>query len=394
MSCQLTCNLTYVLNTTTLLLQKTGCSQNKVDFYTSPPVLTPLQLLRQVLREIAHEVVLRTDQLGEILHALKDASLAIRESLHEFLAMTGLGSLACVRVCVTGLLDNLRRYPGDRRSIVRCLRSLGLNHPLQVEALVPQLLLIHPAFDGVEPSVHDPQYLCKLILVLNACSKSPRILPLLEQHTLRHHAYLRDTHPNLTPPLLDPAATQQQVADAAGDAPPKASRNTRLFLQEALATTGHDHATLHSDLLKLASIDPELSAAANFAALYTRCTSLFLKVLGTRNLLGSPSVGGSSRRQASGALRASVEQLGRHTFRLRHAFTRLGPDAGAATRSMRVRTLALQLLYVVHGSTGSALPLCDNFLEQTEATHRCGYSCTGGRKILHAVPRKISLVAN
>ena len=255
---------------------------------------------------------------------------------------------------------------------MRCLRSLGLNHPLQVEALVPQLLLIHPAFDGVEPSVHDPQYLCKLILVLNACSKSPRILPLLEQHTLRHHAYLRDTHPNLTPPLL--GTTQQQVAaDAGGDAPPKASTNTRLFLQEALATTGHDHATLHSDLLKLASIEPELSAAANFAALYTRCTSLFLKVLGTRNWLGSPSAGGggsSSRRQARGALKAAVEQLGRHTFRLRHAFTRLGADAGAATRSMRVRTLALQLLYVVHGSTGSALPLCDNFLEQTEATHR------------------------
>ena len=54
-------------------------------------------------------MVLRTDQLGEILHALKDASLAIRESLHEFLSVTGLGSLACVRVCVTGLLDNLRR---------------------------------------------------------------------------------------------------------------------------------------------------------------------------------------------------------------------------------------------------------------------------------------------
>ncbi|CAL4092512.1 unnamed protein product, partial [Meganyctiphanes norvegica] len=57
-------------------------------------------------------------------------------------------------------------------------------------------------------------------------------------------------------------------------------------------------------------------------------------------------------------------------YRLRHAFTNLGPNEEACIRNLRVRTLALQLVYVVHGSTGSALGLCNNFLEHTEALHR------------------------
>ncbi|CAL4089100.1 unnamed protein product, partial [Meganyctiphanes norvegica] len=154
-----------------------------------------------VLQQIAENVSLRADQLGEVLHALKDSSLDIRESLHTFLGNTQLSTMACVKMCVTSLLDNLRRYSQDRRSIHRCLRNLGTNHPLLVQALVPELLLIHPYFDGVEPSVQDGEYICKLILVLNAAAYCSTILPLLEQHTLRHYAYLHDTLPHLVPVL-------------------------------------------------------------------------------------------------------------------------------------------------------------------------------------------------
>lgn len=41
----------------------------------------------------------------------------------------------------------------------------------------------------------------QLILVLNAAVQCPTILPLLEQHTIRHYAYLRDTMPQLVPVL-------------------------------------------------------------------------------------------------------------------------------------------------------------------------------------------------
>lgn len=68
-------------------------------------------LLLQVLQQVASHVTLRADQLEEILFALKDSSLDIRESLHTFLGTTLLSTIACVKLCVTGLLDNLRRYP-------------------------------------------------------------------------------------------------------------------------------------------------------------------------------------------------------------------------------------------------------------------------------------------
>ena len=32
--------------------------------------------------------------------------------------------------------------------------------------LVPQLLLIHPYFDGVEPSVQDGEYICKVNIII------------------------------------------------------------------------------------------------------------------------------------------------------------------------------------------------------------------------------------
>lgn len=72
---------------------------------------SPFSAFIQVLQQIACHITLRSDQLGEILHALKDSSLDIRESLHTFLATTILSTMDCIKLCVTGLIDNLRRYP-------------------------------------------------------------------------------------------------------------------------------------------------------------------------------------------------------------------------------------------------------------------------------------------
>ncbi|KAK3862961.1 hypothetical protein Pcinc_031216 [Petrolisthes cinctipes] len=323
----------------------------------------------QVLQQVAGLVTLRADQLEEILHALRDSSLDIRECLHTFLATTILSTISSVKLCVNALLENLRRYPQDRRSIHRCLRRVGMNHPTLVQALVAELLVIHPYFDGVEPSVQDPEYICKLILVLNAAVKCTTILPLLEQHTLRHYAYLRDTMPQLVPVL--------KLGEEWQPSRVLVSTNTLQFLKESVARVGRldrsstqlrmtVYQTVYSDLIKLADIDPSLSAAAHFAASYTECLLLFGKILSTRNWL-TPSL---LSMQQTGALKANVDRLLRTTFRLRHAFTNLSPVEEASIRSLRVRTLALQLVYVVHGSTGSALGLCDNFLEHTEALHR------------------------
>ncbi|KAK7078719.1 Integrator complex subunit 4 [Halocaridina rubra] len=324
----------------------------------------------QVMQQVAPHITLRADQLGEILHALKDASIDIRESLHKFLATTLLPTMDCVKLCVTALLENLKRYPQDKRSIHKCLVSLGTNHPILVHALVPQLLAIHPYLDGVEPSVQDGgDYICKLILVLNAAKYCPMILPLLEQHTKWHYSYLRNTMPQFVPVL--------KLAGEGKPATEPVKTNTLRFLRASLERVALSeqksmqlrlaiYETAYCDMMKLGDIDPSLSAGAQFAALYTQCMLLFNKIMSTRNWL-TPS---TLSQQQSGALKSHVDQLLRNTFRLRHAFTNLSSNEEASIRNLRLRTLALQLVYVVHGSTGSALGLCDNFLEHTEAMYR------------------------
>lgn len=324
----------------------------------------------QVLQDIAHHIKLRPDQLDEILHALKDSWLDIRESLHTLLATCKLSTTSCVTAAVDALLDNLRRYPQDKRSIHRCLKHVGINHPELVLALVPQLLLIHPYFDGVEPSVQDGEYICKLILVLNAAAHCSTILPLLEEHTLRHYAYLRDSMPLLVPLLKfdeKESETNKEVVKT----------NTATFLSESLEKVSRlelsstqfrltIYSTVHSDLEKLADIDPNIAPASTMSALYIQSMYLFTKILSTRNWL-TPSL---LSLQQSGALKSNVDQLLRNTLKLKYAFSNLTSAEKIAIRSLRVRVLALQLVYVVHGSTGSALGLCDNFLEHTESFHK------------------------
>ncbi|KAA0189718.1 hypothetical protein HAZT_HAZT006298 [Hyalella azteca] len=233
--------------------------------------------------------------------------------------------------------------------------SMGCRQASLVAGLVPQLLLTHPYFDAVEPSLHQPHYICKLLLVLNAASKVPTILPLLEEHTLSHYSYLRDTLPNLVPLLKvkNTAFNESSVADVLS--------NTEDFLQQSLSKLRRlEHSSnqlritlylsVYADLQKLSALDPTMSAAAQFAALYTRCTLLLTRLLSCPTWLQQESSG------------SNVQQLVTLTFRLVHAFSGLGPGDRACARGIRLRALALQLVYVVNGSTGSALGLCETFL--------------------------------
>lgn len=82
---------------------------------------------------------------------------------HEFLSHEGESSDA-YKMALNILVYKIIIVPQDRRSIHRCLRHVGQNHPISVQALVSQLLAVHPYFDGVEPSVQDGEYICKVWL--------------------------------------------------------------------------------------------------------------------------------------------------------------------------------------------------------------------------------------
>lgn len=68
----------------------------------------------------------------------------------------------CLQMTVESLLENLKKYPQDKRSTWRCFQKVGEGHPELTLPLVPELLAIHPFFDTPEPDVEDP--ICILLL--------------------------------------------------------------------------------------------------------------------------------------------------------------------------------------------------------------------------------------
>ncbi|XP_077516284.1 integrator complex subunit 4 [Amblyomma americanum] len=325
----------------------------------------------QCLGRISNQIVLREDQLETVLAVLEDSSMDIREALHEVLGGCCLSTKAGLKACVDALLDNLKRYPQDKRSLWRCLRLLGMRHPYLTLPLVPELLGIHAYFDLPEPDVEDPAYMSTLILVFNAAAGCPTMVPLFEEHTLRHYSYLKDSLPSLVPPHLQLPNQQSGPSEGAASCSLVQSHS---FLHQALervsaAELRHPTArqgwleTSVRDLERLAEIEPQLTAAASCASLYIRCQLLFAKILSNKSWL---NLSAASPLQGC-ALRSLLEQLLQQTFVLQRQFLGLRPAEEGYLRQLRLRALALQLVVVIRGSNASALGLCEAFLEQLEA---------------------------
>ena len=58
------------------------------------------------------------------------------------------------------------------------------------------------------------------------------------------------------------------------------------------------------------------------------------------------------------------------SFQLSHMFVGLTPAETACILQIRLRALALQLVYIVCGSNSSALALCEHFLDQVDSLQR------------------------
>lgn len=320
------------------------------------------------LTKISKYTVLREDQLETILGALKDFSVDIREGLHKMLSACRLSSKGCLQMCVESLLDNLKKYPMDRRSTWRCLQKIGQAHPELTLPLVPELLAIHPFFDTPEPDVEDPAYICILILVFNAAQHCPTMLQLFEEHTLKHYSYLRDTMPNLVPALkLDGSRRSTELIPV--------ETGTAEFLDSMLARVEAAPnprireellEAAQRDLTRLATIDSAVAGSAQFSALYIGSQLLMGKLLSNK-LWANPS---TLATQQGSIIRNSITQLLQHCLKLQHLFVGLKEVDLAAVKQFKLKALALQLVYIVRASNSSALALCEHFLEQVEDTQR------------------------
>jgi hypothetical protein len=107
----------------------------------------------------------------------------------------------CVKMVLDNILDNLKKYPQDKKSIWKCLEGVGRNHPWVILPLVPSLLALHPYLDTPERQLDEPDYVSVLILVFNAAKGCSTMSTLFDENLLKHYHYLRDTLPHLVPEL-------------------------------------------------------------------------------------------------------------------------------------------------------------------------------------------------
>ncbi|XP_060518566.1 integrator complex subunit 4 [Cylas formicarius] len=318
------------------------------------------------LRMISEHIILRDDQLETILGALEDFSQDVREGLHRMLAACRMSTTAGLKMCVEKLLDNLKKYPQDRKSTYKCLQCIGAKHPALVLPLVPQFLNIHPFFDMAEPDVENPHYICLLILILNAAKHSLTIIPLLEPHTLRHYAYLRDTMPQFVPQLSLPDSSGTVIAKQLSVPESLAFLNNIISNLDMAENISRVHSSLLQNAMehlnRLSDMDSSVSGTAQFTALYIGAQLQISQIL-DRGFWVNPA---TLATQQLNTLKTNIQNLLEYCLKLQFFFVGLSHMEQCAVKQFRLRVLALNLVFIVKGSNASALAPCHHFLIAVE----------------------------
>lgn len=213
--------------------------------------------------------------------------------------------------------------------------------------------------------------ICVLLLVLNAAKHSPTIIPLFESHTLRHYAYLRDTIPNLVPELCLSESSLPSGEEKTPDVPESvaflkniisniesAGKNYRVQIN--LLQIAKEH------LLRLSEIDATVSGTAQFTALFIGAQLLMTQIL-SNGLCVNPA---NLATQQVNNLKTSLQQLLESCLKLQFLFVGLSPVEVCAVKELRLRALALNLVYIVKGTSSSALAPCHHFLSAVEEMQR------------------------
>ncbi|KAJ0181337.1 hypothetical protein K1T71_003422 [Dendrolimus kikuchii] len=282
------------------------------------------------LTRISHHIILREDQLETILGALEQIGMKCGHSMHLIL-----GSLSA------SLLTTLQL---DKRSTFRCVQRLGSSHASLVLPLTTRLLAVHPFFDMPEPDVEDPAYMCVLILVLNAAQHCTTMLPLFEEHTIKHYTYLRDTMPHLVPylPIGEAKQSSAEKIEAAMDD----SAVRRFFdtvLQHIDNTTLSTNVRLkmlksaEEQLNKLSEMEPAVCGSAQLTALCARVVVALHHALTNAN--GPPA--------------HALNNLTTDCLRLQHQFSGVSEQENACVWQLALRVCAARLYATAASGTAT-----------------------------------------
>lgn len=205
-----------------------------------------------------------------------------------------------------------------------------------------------------------------MILIFNAAKNSPTIIPLLEPHTLRHYAYLKDTMPNLVPELslgdssstqiVRPVSVPESLEFLKKVVASLDSTEGNFRLQTTLLQTAKEH------LNRLSNMDASVAGTAKFTSLYIGAQLLMSQIL-EHGLWSNPT---TLAAQQANTLKTNMQQLLENCLKLQHLFVGLSPAETCVIKQFRLRTLAINLVYIVKGSNASALAPCYQFLSAVE----------------------------
>eukprot|EP00088_Acartia_fossae_P000160 TRINITY_DN10050_c0_g1_i1.p1 TRINITY_DN10050_c0_g1~~TRINITY_DN10050_c0_g1_i1.p1 ORF type:complete len:939 (+),score=261.73 TRINITY_DN10050_c0_g1_i1:63-2879(+) len=319
------------------------------------------------LTAISKHIKLQVHQLDIILSALDDFSTLLREKLHAMLQACSLATKDGLKSVINKLMVNLKKYPQDKRSILMTFKHLGANHPDLTLPLVTSLLHIHPFFDTPEPDIEDPAYLCNLVLVLNAAQHCPTLPPLLDQHTKRHHAYLKDTFPHLIPS----ASNNSQGANE-GSLPSEAANFIqsilhRVSMSRRMSSASHINILQAScnELERIASVQESISDPATFARLYLEGQAVYEKIV--RGYSWSHNKSSGAGGELAPATRTNIIRLHTIANKLNSMFSYVDAENKMLIRILKVKMLAVRLVCVVCNSNKSAKAESDEFLTEFEA---------------------------
>ena len=316
------------------------------------------------LTAIARHIKLHVHQLEIVLGGLDDFSTLLREKLHVMIQACTIATKDGLNMVIDKLLlVNLKRYPQDRRSIYVTFKHLGANHPDLTLPLITSLLKIHPYFDKQEEDIEDPAYLCKLILVLNAAQHCPSLPQLLDNHTQRHQSYLRDTFPHLIP--------SSSSSSSSSSTTPVVKSKTAEFLKSVLSRVSNSAKlpasrllsilnTSINELVRLAAIEPSLSDPSSFAKMYLEGQMTFLRIVTDTSWTQASLQHGPVTKNNIATLQAIV-------LKLHSMFSSIGDENQFQLKMMKLKVIAVNLVYTVCGSNKSALGLTDAFIKEFEA---------------------------
>ncbi|ESO86380.1 hypothetical protein LOTGIDRAFT_220695 [Lottia gigantea] len=319
------------------------------------------------LRKISHNIILREDQLDIILGVLQDYSAIVRETAHSMLGDVKLATKECVNACVMALLDNLQRYPQDKEAVWRCSRNIGLNHPHLTLTLVPDLLCIHPYFDTPEPDMDDPAYITVLMLVFNSAIKCPTMLPLFQEHTLRHYTYLRGSMPELVPSLDLNQHVEIVVNNSrqnlSGVLTQCVSQLTNLDKLDSSSVIQILELTVR-DLERLKKLDVSISHVAE-------CTSMFLHAQLLVTKLMSDIKRTSGKMTLSSNVIAPLDKVMKLTTTLQTLFLGISNKELSLIRQTELQALTIQLQSVIlHGSLAEQLRTAETYINYLQHLQR------------------------